>query len=324
MMKLLALLGIVALVCAAHTEDEYRLLWSKFRTQHNKIYKPYEEGYRYAVFKMNLNKIEKFMSNSVDTQLAMNAFGDMSHEEFAAVYLGHRFEKPHITAPIYHSTGNDLPTSVDWVKAGAVTAVKDQGQCGSCYAFSAVGSMEGAHWKKTSTLVSLSESQIVDCSAKYGNEGCDGGEMSASIQYVIDNGGIDTEACYPYEAVQRKCAYKSTCIGATMSGMYNVTEGSEADLADALVNRSPIAVAIDASDWSFQFYSGGVYDPSSCSTTELDHGVTLVGYNTPATGKAYWVVKNSWGKSWGISGYIWMRKGINRCGIATQATVAIA
>lgn len=333
-MKIVALLALVGIALAVHSEDEYRFLFSKWQQQHGKSYQSYEEGYRYAVFKLNLDKIEKYMQGNTGTVLEMNAFGDLSHEEFAARYLSHKFERrPKFSIPIYHPVGDDLPAEVDWLKDGAVTPVKDQGQCGSCYAFSAVGSMEGAWFMKNKKLVSLSESQIVDCSStsKYGNEGCNGGQMYASIQYVIDNGGIDTEDSYKYQPTQRKCAYKASTIGATMTGMYNVTEKNEKDLADALAHKGPVAVAIDASSFAFQFYSTGIYAPTDCSETELDHGVTLTGYNADPTlskDKQYWIIKNSWGTSWGRAGghpgYMWLQMNHNRCGVATEATVAIA
>lgn len=322
-MKFVVFALFAFLAAAVHTEDEYRYLWGKWREEHERVYENYEENYRYHVFKMNLDKVEKYMAISSDVVLQMNQFGDLSHEEFAARYLAAPFDRLSIGGTSFVPSTNDLPEQFDWLSKGAVTPVKDQGQCGSCYAFSAVGTMEGA-WKVAGhDLTSFSEQQIVDCSNSYGNEGCNGGEMYASVQYVIDNGGIATEASYPYKAVQGKCLEKP--LVGKFKAYYNVTKGSEDDLQNACATMAPVSVGIDASSWEFQFYYSGVYDPSSCSTTDLDHGVTLTGYNAdPKLAKQYWIIKNSWGTGWGQKGYFWMRKGINRCGVATQAVVAEA
>jgi cathepsin L len=190
--------------------------------------------------------------------------------------------------------------------------------------------MECAWFKKTGNLVSLSESQLVDCSKAYGNEGCDGGDMGMAMQYVIDLGYIDTEASYPYQAWDRPCKADPTKKGASIVSYYNITSESDVALEDASVNGT-VSVAIDASSDDFQFYGGGVFEIAGCSKTDLDHGVLVYGYNymkyNPNDVVAYWLVKNSWGRSWGDYGMIKMRKANvisdpwkNMCGIATQAT----
>jgi len=273
------------------------------------------------VFKNNLDYIERYNARQNGVTLEMNQFGDLTHEEFTALYLMNTPPRE-INAKTYVPKGN-APSEIDWNQKGYVTPVKDQGSCGSCWAFSATGSLEPA-WKiATGNLVPLSESNLVDCSGPWGNEGCNGGLMTSAFQYIIDNKGIDTAECYPYKPKDQKCQYKTSCIGATVSDMYNITEGSEADLEDCVANKGPVSIAIDASRMSFQFYRSGVYDEKSCSSYNLNHGVTAVGYNNNAA-KPYWIVKNSWGKTWGQQGYIWMSKDKkNQCGVATMSTIPI-
>ena len=216
-----------------------------------------------------------------------------------------------------------LPASVDWRKKGVVTGVKNQQQCGSCWAFSATGSMEGQHALKTGKLVSLSESQIVDCDTHGNDHGCMGGWMDGAFEYVIANKGIDDEKDYPYVPEDDNCTFRRADVAAKFSGFHDVT-GGEAGLKKAVATIGPISVAIDASNTDFQFYNDGVYYNPDCSKTILDHGVLAVGYGTTKNGTDYWVVKNSWGGAWGKKGYILMaRNRNNSCGIATQPSYPI-
>jgi len=255
--------------------------------------------------------------------LGMNKFGDMTNQEF--VEMMNTFNRNGKMAGkggnMFLAPGNfAVPDSVDWRTQGYVTPIKDQKQCGSCWAFSAIASLEGQHFKKEGKLVSLSEQNLVDCSGKFGNQGCNGGLMDQAFDYIKANKGIDTEASYPYKAVDQKCKFKAADVGATVTGYTDVTSGDEDALTAAIASIGPISVAIDASHDSFQLYSSGIYNEPDCSSSELDHGVTAVGYDTSADGDFY-IVKNSWAATWGMDGYIQMsRNKDNQCGIATSAS----
>jgi len=226
--------------------------------------------------------------------------------------------------PSSHSN-DPLPKTIDWRSKGAVTYVKDQGECGSCWAFSVTGTLEGTMKVTTNKSKELSEQQIIDCSwdAPYNNLGCDGGDMRPAIQSIIDQNGINTEDDYSYDDYyggdRHTCRKKPERFAFKIKGMVNITEGNETDLAYGVVN-TPVSVAIDASQSSFQFYHGGIYYEPFCKTKndDLDHGVLVVGF-----GDGYFLVKNSWGPVWGWQGYIYMSRGRNNnCGIATCATYA--
>jgi len=262
--------------------------------------------------------------------LGENEFADMSSDEitsyFNGLIPGAEYQRPSL---LFQSDVElaDLPSAVDWRMNNTVTGVKNQGHCGSCWAFSATGSLEGQHALKTKNLTSLSEQNLVDCAKKEGNHGCFGGLMDFAFKYVKDNGGIDTEASYPYTAkTGPKCLYNATNSGATLTSWVDIAKDSEADLQKAVGTVGPISVAIDASHPKFHFYKKGVYHDTKCSSSRLDHGVLAVGYGTEKmdNGKDFWLVKNSWGTSWGMAGYIQMsRNKHNNCGIATQASYPV-
>ncbi|KAL5020404.1 hypothetical protein ScPMuIL_003296 [Solemya velum] len=300
--------------------------WEQYKTDYSKTYTDGSETARRLIWESNVQKIERhnrLADEGVYTYtLGMNKFADLTPEEFRQKMNGFRMPEKRAEGNTFLPASNTgaLPKTVDWRKKGYVTPIKDQGQCGSCWAFSATGSLEGQHFKKTGKLVSLSEQNLVDCSGPEGNMGCEGGLMDQAFAYIKKNKGIDTEKSYPYEAMDDSCRFKKSDVGATDKGFTDITQGSEKDLEKAVAEVGPISVAIDASHDSFQLYKSGVYNEPQCSTTQLDHGVLAVGYGALG-GKDYWLVKNSWGTEWGMKGYIFMsRNKSNQCGIATLAS----
>jgi len=220
-----------------------------------------------------------------------------------------------------HQIRASLPSSIDWVTKGAVTDVKDQGSCGSCWSFSTTGCMEAAYFLKTGSLASFSEQQLVSCDTN--DSGCNGGLMDNAFEWIQDNGGIFTEDDYPYTSSTgtiSRC--KSTCTEVSGTTPKSCTDVSESELAlESAVSQQPVSVAIEADQLGFQLYSSGVFT-GRCGTS-LDHGVLAVGYGTDS-GTDYWKVKNSWGSSWGESGYIRLERGKNQtggqCGIFMSAS----
>nr|AJF94913.1 cathepsin L4 [Nephilengys cruentata] len=302
--------------------------WEAFKLEFSKIYEEIEDTFRMKVFMENKHKIAQhnklFLTGHKSYSLSMNKFGDLLHHEFISAVNGFKrnYNESLSEGSTFLSPSNiKLPDKVNWTAEGYVTPVKDQGSCGSCWSFSATGALEGQHFRQTGKLVSLSEQNLVDCSGKFGNEGCNGGLMDQAFDYIKSNHGIDTEESYPYKAKQGRCHYKKQNAGATDTGFVDIPSGDETKLMEAVATVGPVSVAIDASHESFQFYSKGVYDEIECNSQELDHGVLVVGYGTTKRGIDYWLVKNSWGTSWGEYGYIKMsRNKENQCGIATQAS----
>jgi len=335
MRSALILLVLVATVNAASFSDIIKEEWNAFKLEFKKHYHDdVEERFRFKIFNENRHKIAKhnqlYSTGKVSYKLGLNKYADMLHHEFRETMNGYNFTlrtllrrhsdelKGATFIPPAHVT---VPKSVDWRTRGAVTAVKDQGHCGSCWSFSSTGALEGQHFRKSGVLVSLSEQNLIDCSGKYGNNGCNGGLMDNAFRYIKDNGGVDTEKSYPYEGIDDSCHFDKSTVGATDRGFVDIPEGDEEKMKQAVAVIGPISVAIDASHESFQFYSEGVYDEPSCDAQQLDHGVLVVGYGTDQNGQDYWLVKNSWGTTWGDKGYIKMaRNKSNQCGIATASS----
>lgn len=323
---MLSLIAIaVAFISLSHAieDPEYAFHFGKFVSKFNKTYNHGETEYRFGVFKKNFDGIVAHNQQNLPWTLDVNEFADLTQEEFFSTRLGFQ--------PLIKNTARrtvnlaglvTVPRSIDWTTKGAVSEVKNQGQCGSCWAFSTTGSIEGAVAIKTGELKSLSEQQLVDCSSAEGNQGCNGGLMDDGFEYVIKNNGICSESSYPYTASDGSC---HQCSAVSQIKSFVDVESNNLDALEAAVAQQPVSVAIEADQFGFQFYSGGVFS-GNCGT-QLDHGVLVVGYGTE-DGKDYWKVKNSWGGSWGEQGYIKMIKhsghGSGQCGIAVQPSYPIA
>ncbi|MBN3300017.1 CATS protein, partial [Amia calva] len=296
--------------------------WELWKKTHSKYYRSQvDEGERRILWEKNLQMISQHnleASLGMHTyELGMNHLGDMTTEEVLAMLAGTQIPQDFQrgATSFTRSSGAPVPDAFDWRDKGCVTEVKNQGACGSCWAFSAVGALEGQLKLKTGSIVDLSPQNLVDCSSKYGNKGCNGGFMSHAFQYVIDNQGIDSDSSYPYKAVDGQCQYEATHRAANCSSYKFLPEGDENALKEALATIGPISIAIDAKRPSFIFYRSGVYVDASC-TQDVNHGVLAVGYGT-LDGQDFWLVKNSWGTTFGDQGYVRMaRNKNNQCGIA--------
>jgi len=329
MKVIIALCFLFVCVYSAPTFDAtLDTTWALYKRTYDKQYADVEEITRRSIWEDNIEIIRK---HNIEADLGlhtytlgMNKYGDMTIREFVkqmngldlSLNLSFVGTCDQFVAPANFKR----PDAIDWRTKGYVTPIKDQGQCGSCWAFSTTGSLEGQHFAKSGQLVSLSEQNLVDCSRSYGNFGCSGGLMDNSFKYIKENKGIDTEATYAYEARDDTCRFNTRNVGATDTGCKDIKQLSEDDLQDAIATIGPVSVAIDAAHSSFQLYKSGVYNEPACSQQALDHGVLAVGYGTDA-GQDYYIVKNSWGTSWGNQGFIWMsRNKNNQCGIATLAS----
>ncbi|XP_048656237.1 procathepsin L-like isoform X2 [Marmota marmota marmota] len=266
----LVLLGFPALSGAPALEYGLNAQWHQWKAKHGKTYGTNEEGWRRAVWEKNMKMIEQhneeYSQGKHGFTMAMNAFGDMTNEEFRQVRNSVQYQKLQRGAVFQEPLFGDVPESVDWRKKGYVTPVKDQGHCGSCWAFSATGALEGQIFRKTGKLISLSEQNLVDCSRAQGNMGCSGGLMDFAFQYIKDNGGLDSEDSYPYEAKDGSCRYKPENSVANNTGVIYIPKHEEA-LKKAVASVGPISVSIDASLRSFQFYKKvGVKDGAWMAT----------------------------------------------------------
>jgi len=275
---------------------------------------------RKAIYEENMKFIESENAKGNTWTLGETRFTDLTNEEYKTLYVrGYKQILPEVLGQELPYLGEHETTqssgSVDWTTKGAVTPVKDQGQCGSCWSFSTTGGLEGAWEIATGSLTSMSEQQFVDCDKS--SMGCNGGNMNTAFKWA-EKQTVATETSYPYTARDGTCksSYQTAIPKGGVTGYKSVgslfSKATVASLESA-IDKNPVSIAIEADQSSFQHYTGGVLS-SGCGTS-LDHGVLAVGYNTA---QGYWLVKNSWGASWGDNGYIKLSQTGNVCGILNQ------
>jgi len=290
--------------------------WEEFKQEFGRAYNGDEEQHREEVFNANVKFINAENAKGHSHMLGVGPFADMTSDEYKLL-LGSKPESDLPTLERHVYQGEALADSIDWTEQGVVTGVKDQGQCGSCWAFSTTGALESGLKLHRGDLVELSEQQLVDC-AGFPNMGCNGGNMAFGLRFAKDH-DFCTEASYAYEAKGSKCRSSGCTVGmtsGTVTGVKGVAptigNAKDADMKSALAIQ-PLSIAIEADQDIFQHYKSGTIT-GNCGTS-TDHGVLLVGYGTDSEGNDYWKVKNSWGATWGDAGYVRMVQGKNQCGI---------
>jgi len=330
------ILAVAVCTAVASVESDFQT-FQTLMFKYNRIYdSPAELAKRFSIFQENAQRLATYRAlhfaetgETGEDVLDFTKFFDVSRTEFATQYLNRQPSPGPINAAVFNGPiGAAPPTTVDWRTKGAVTDVKDQGQCGSCWAFSATEGIESAWFLAGNKLTALSPQQIVSCDTT--DSGCDGGDLPTAYAYVKQAGGLESDAVYPYTSGtgdQGTCKFKKANVVAHISNFTYATppcqdscnKQNETLLAINVAAVGPSSICVDAEPW--QFYSGGVFTGSGCghAYSDLDHCVQIVGYN--AAGSApYWIVRNSWNTDWGISGYIYLAMNKNVCGVADEAT----
>ncbi|XP_021036332.1 cathepsin M-like [Mus caroli] len=322
-------LAILWLVMASSSPSPDPILdaeWQKWKIKHGKTYSLEEEGQKRAVWEENMKKIKLHNGeNGLGKHgftMEMNAFGDMTLEEFRKVMIEIPVPTVKKGKSVQKRLSVNLPKFINWKKRGYVTPVRTQGRCNSCWAISVTGAIEGQLFQKTGQLIPLSVQNLVDCSRPQGNRGCYVGNTYRALKYVVENGGLESEATYPYEEKEGSCRYNPQNSTASITGFDFVPENEDA-LMNAVATIGPISVAIDARHESFMFYKRVIYHEPNCSSSVVTHAMLLVGYGfvgNESEGRKYWIVKNSMGTKWGSKGYMKIaRDQRNHCGIVTYA-----
>ncbi|XP_036324021.1 cathepsin L1-like [Rhagoletis pomonella] len=312
--------------------DEDRQYFQQFKLVYNKHYETNtEERKRERLFLKNFAFIEEhnlnYTKGLTNYELGVNEYADLSDEEFTNIMIASDdsidtqsvFEQGATFIP---PANVELPDAVDWRELGAVTEVKKQDLCGAAWAFTTTGALEGQYFRKTSKLISLSEQNLIDCTIPYGNKGCRGGTKERSFLYVRDNGGINSAAVYPYRAqLGPECLFDVSAIVTKSKGFVKLMPNDENALKAAAATVGPIAVKVNAKCFRKKFYRQGIFDDEACKEHKSNHAMLLVGYGRDnVTNKDYWILKNSWGHSWGMDGYMKIPRHVNYGGIAMRAS----
>jgi len=293
-------------------------MWEDFKVRFGKSYgSESEEWKRKQIFIENLNKTqaqnELYAKGLSSFTAGINQFHDMTHSEFFAMTTCTDVYRPFLNPnrTIYNNS-RKLGKDIDWRTKGYVTPVKDQGRCRACWAFTVTGTLEGLNARKTGQLVSLSAQNLIDCAGNYGNKGCNGGFLGKTFQFVAGNGGINSETSYPFEGIDGTCRYQPNATAATCDS-FVFTRG-ESNIQAVVSNFGPVATAIFVNE-NLKIYKGGIFDDDTCNGNS-GHAMLIVGYGTDSTtGKDYWIVKNSWGTTWGMDGYVLVARNKLMCGI---------
>jgi len=316
MSKIIIALALLVAVSASFLprEDENMFKFMKFLSQNNREYSTVEEFQtRFAIFSANLNKVANHEVFSPFMDVSSQEFNDRLTLNARAIPASRAKTESYRLK----NFAGEAPASFDWRSKNAVNGVKDQGQCGSCWAFSAIGNIEGQFAIKKGKLERFSEQQLVDCDTEE-DQGCNGGLMDNAFKY-LESQGVELEADYKYTGRDGKCKYNKSKEVIKVKSFQDI-EQNEDTIKAALFEHGPLSVAVDAS--AFQFYSGGILSAADCDFQQLNHGVTLIGYGVE-DGQDFWLVKNSWGTGWGEEGFIRIERGAGACGINTAVSTAI-
>ena len=317
-MKLVVVL-LLSVAMSIHVSSED---YESYLRSFDKVYQSSDEySIRYQTFSENMKKIEEHNSNPDRMwDMGQTHFSDWTWEEFQETILGDPQDcsatnEHELSAPHFNKT---YPQTYDWRDQGVVSPVKDQGQCGSCWTFSTTGAME-SHWSIFTKMPPpmLAEQQLVDCAGNFDNHGCNGGLPSQAFEYIKYAGGITTEAQYPYTAKDGNCTVSDVTFAAHAPfGSANVTVNNEKDMLRAMYDIGPLSIAYEVID-DFMHYKSGIYSTKDCNNTSQDvnHAVLGVGFGQ-INGTDYWLVKNSWGTTWGDEGYFKIERGVNMCGLS--------
>ena len=327
MNKFLIALLIALVSCNVEMDTMLHNQFQKFIKKYNKKYSSVNEYLaRFEVFKMNVMNLYK---ESQKYKTGITKFSDLTQQEFAKIYLNLNYDAMAVANfnPAHPSFSNAAPDSFDWRDKGLVTPVRDQGMCGSCWAFSTVANLEGLYYKLKGVAVDLSEQILVDCDTY--DSACNGGLMEYAFQWIKEN-GMETEEDYPYTGYKGSCkADPSKYIDMKVTGWKKLGSSTstwspvdEEEIKEFLYETGPLAIALNANP--LQTYTGGILDKTSsqCPVSGINHAVTLVGYGAES-GVDYWTVKNSWGKNWGENGYFRIRRGTGCCGVNCYITTAL-